>query len=262
MEHRARRRFGQHFLKDSGVIHRIISSLTPLQEERFVEIGPGKGAITEKLLRSTGVLDVIELDRDLIEPLRDRCAGLGELHIYNSDALRFDFNRLGSVERPIRIVGNLPYNISTPLLFHLLDQSRCIQDMHLMLQKEVVDRMAAVPGSKRYGRLSVMLQIQCDVMPLFNIDPKAFSPVPKVDSTFVRLVPFDELPFEIRDLSFFKKLVTQAFSLRRKMLRNSLGELVGPSQIEEIGVDPKSRAEQLAPVDFVNLANIACNNPL
>lgn len=260
MAHRARRRFGQHFLKDSAVIHRIVSSLTLLPGERLVEIGPGKGAITGELLKTIGKLDVIELDRDLITPLKQRYADLGELQIHSCDALRFDFNLLGSGEKPIRIVGNLPYNISTPLLFHLLEQSRCIQDMHLMLQKEVVDRMAANPGSKHYGRLSVMLQIQCEITPLFNIAPKAFSPAPKVDSTFVRLVPFNELPFAIKDPRLFRKLVAQAFSLRRKMLRNSLGTLIETWQMEKIGVDPRLRAEQLEPKDFVNLANIACNH--
>lgn len=260
MVNRARRRFGQHFLKDQAVIQHIISSLTPLPGERIVEIGPGKGAITGELLKITGRLDVIELDRDLIEPLKQRYADLGELHVYNCDALTFDFNLLGSAENPIRIVGNLPYNISTPLLFHLLKQSHCTRDMHFMLQKEVVDRMAATPGSKHYGRLSVMLQIQCVVTPLFTIASNAFSPAPKVNSTFVRLVPFEILPFEIRDPSLFKKLVSQAFSLRRKMLRNSLGELIKTSQMEKVGVDPRLRAEQLQPRDFVNLANMACNN--
>ena len=260
LNHKARKRFGQHFLQDQAVIHRIVNSLTLLPGERCVEIGPGRGAITGALLQATGRLDVIELDRDLIEPLRKRYADLGELNIYDCDALQFDFNLLGDAATPIRIVGNLPYNISTPLLFHLLEQSQCTRDMHFLLQREVVERMAASPGSKRYGRLSVMLQIQCEVTPLFNIAPTAFSPAPKVDSTFVRLVPFTELPFQVKDSSFFKKMVTQAFSLRRKILRNSLGALIDTSQMEMIGVDPGVRAEQLAPRDFVNLANIACNN--
>jgi 16S rRNA (adenine1518-N6/adenine1519-N6)-dimethyltransferase len=255
--HRARKRFGQNFLHDSGVINRIVQSIHPLPGEHIVEIGPGQGAITKELLKAAGKLDAVELDRDLIHPLAAMCGELGQLRIFNADALKFDFCELSEGE-PLRLVGNLPYNISTPILFHLLDQSHCIQDMHFMLQKEVVDRMAADPGSKTYGRLSVVLQTLCDVEPLFDIGPGAFRPAPKVDSSVVRLIPLDQPRFKINDLACFSATVAQAFSQRRKTLRNCLKGLLEASEIEALGIDPGIRSEQLFPEDFARLANAAC----
>ena len=194
MSHKARKRFGQNFLHDPGIIRRIVSSINPRPGDRLVEIGPGQGAITRELLQAAGHLDAIELDRDLIAPLAQSCGELGQLQIHCADALKFDFRGLADKGHKLRVVGNLPYNISTPLLFHLLEQADCIEDMHFMLQKEVVDRMAAQPGGKAYGKLSVMLQVQCEITPLFIIGPGAFKPAPKVDSALVRLQPHREPP--------------------------------------------------------------------
>jgi len=254
LNHRPRKRFGQNFLHDPVIIGRIISAIHPLPSEVLVEIGPGQGAITVPLLRAAGKLVVIELDRDLIGPLQVLCKDAGELTIHNADALSFDFCNINGTEK-LRIVGNLPYNISTPLLFHLLDQHQCIRDMHFMLQKEVVDRMAAEPGSSQYGRLSVMLQYRCRVNPLFNIGPGAFNPPPKVSSAFVRLEPFQMPPVKILDETLFAMLVRQAFSQRRKTLRNTLRELLGADEIASLGIDPSTRAETLDLQAFAALAN-------
>lgn len=256
--HQAKKRFGQNFLHDPGVIQRIIDSINPSREEHLVEIGPGQGAITRELLKRTGRLDAVELDRDLIHPLAVSCADLGELNIYNSDALKFDFSQLALDGRPLRLVGNLPYNISTPILFHLLQYAGVIHDMHFMLQKEVVDRMAAGPGSKTYGRLSVMMQAWCKIDALFEIGPGAFKPAPKVDSAIVRLIPYAEPPYVIDDSAYFSRLVTGAFAQRRKTLRNSLSKLMDADQIAAAGIDPSLRAERLSLGDFVRLANLAC----
>jgi 16S rRNA (adenine1518-N6/adenine1519-N6)-dimethyltransferase len=257
MSHQPRKRFGQHFLHDPGVIRRIVAAIAPQPGDHLVEIGPGEGAITFELLRAIGRLDAVELDRDLIEPLRERNSGIGELVVHGADALRFDFCSLAAGDERLRLVGNLPYNISTPLLFHLLDQSRCIRDMHFMLQKEVVERMAAEPGGKDYGRLSVMLQARCAVIPLFSIGPGAFRPPPKVDSAVVRLVQL-AMPPEIADQAVFARLVAAAFAQRRKTLRNGLKGLLSAEEIAALGIDPGVRAEQLPLADFVRLANAAC----
>ena len=256
--HKAKKRFGQNFLHDPGVIQRIITCIHPKSDEHLVEIGPGQGAITRELLKCTGRLDAVELDRDLIHPLAVSCADLGELNIYNSDALKFDFSQLALDGRPLRLVGNLPYNISTPILFHLLQYADVIRDMHFMLQKEVVDRMAAGPGSKTYGRLSVMMQAWCQIEALFEIGPGAFKPAPKVDSAIVRLIPYTEPPHTIDDTVYFSRLVTSAFAQRRKTLRNSLGKLMHADQITAAGIDPSLRAERLSLADFVRLSNLAC----
>lgn len=255
MTHRARKRFGQNFLHDPGIIRRIVESIAPRPGQHLVEIGPGQGAITRELLQITGELDAVELDRDLIEPLAQTCGPLGELRIHSADALKFDFCQLAAPGKRLRVVGNLPYNISTPLLFHLLEQAACIEDMHFMLQKEVVERMAATPGNKSYGRLSVMLQAMCEVTPLFDIGPGAFKPAPKVDSAFVRLQPYREPIIQISNHDTFSRLVTQAFSQRRKTLRNNLRELVSIETMEELGIDPGVRAERLTLEEFAVLAN-------
>ncbi len=256
MPHTPRKRFGQNFLHDPGIIGKIVAAINPRPGESLVEIGPGQGAITLPLLQAAGKLTVIELDRDLVLPLQARCREAGELVVHSADALRFDFCSLAGGSS-LRVVGNLPYNISTPLLFHLLDQHRCIKDMHFMLQKEVVDRMAAQPGSGQYGRLSVMLQYRCRVTPLFVIGPGAFKPPPKVDSAFVRLEPFTQPPVTIDDEAVFAALVRQAFGQRRKTLRNTLRELLDADEITAAGVDPGARAETLSLNAFAALANRA-----
>ena len=253
MSHRARKRFGQNFLHDPGVIQRIIQAIGPRPGEKLVEIGPGQGAITLPLLEACHHLDVVELDRDLIAPLALKASGIGELVIHQNDALQFDFSSLADGRR-LRIVGNLPYNISTPLLFHLLSQSGSIQDMHFMLQKEVVDRMAAGPGCNDYGRLSVMIQYHCRVQPLFRIGPGAFNPAPRVDSAFVRLTPGAELPVTVSDYDQFKNLVRQAFSQRRKTLRNTLKTLLSENAIRAAGVDPAVRPENVTIEQYAALA--------
>ena len=254
MNHRPRKRFGQNFLHDPAVIGKIVQAINPQPGDRLVEIGPGQGAITLPLLTAAGRLQVVELDRDLLAPLADKCREAGELAIHSADALTFDFCKLAAGE-PLRVVGNLPYNISTPLLFHLLDQHGCIRDMHFMLQKEVVQRMAAQPGGRDWGRLSVMLQYRCRVSALFTIGPGAFKPPPKVESAFVRLEPYDKPIVDVNDEKLFSELVRQAFSQRRKTLRNTLRGLLDANEITAAGIDPSARAETLRLEEFAALAN-------
>ena len=253
-----RKRFGQHFLHDPAIIGRILDALDARPGEPWVEIGPGRGAITVPLLERIGRLHAIELDRDLIAPLAARCAALGELHLHQADALRFDYCALaantGTAGASLRLVGNLPYNISTPLLFHLLDQTRCVQDMHFMLQREVVERMSAQPGNKRYGRLTVMLAARCRVEPLFRIAAGAFTPPPRVESAYVRITPWRAPPFEVADEATFARVVMQAFSQRRKTLRNALAGLVTTDSMSAAGIDPGARPETLSPAQFADLA--------
>jgi 16S rRNA (adenine1518-N6/adenine1519-N6)-dimethyltransferase len=256
LNHRPRKRFGQNFLHDPGIIQRIVQAIAPRPGDNLVEIGPGQGAITTELLSLVGRMHAIELDRDLVGPLAQRCAPLGELTIHSTDALKFDFATLADPGHPLRVVGNLPYNISTPLLFHLLDQATEIKDMHFMLQKEVVERMAAAPGSKSYGRLSVMLQARARVSSLFHIGPGAFNPPPKVDSAFVRLQPWETPPYRIDDWEVFGRVVAQAFSQRRKTLRNSLRQLLDEGTIIAAGLEPGCRPEQLSVDDFATLSNL------
>jgi 16S rRNA (adenine1518-N6/adenine1519-N6)-dimethyltransferase len=256
LSHRPRKRFGQNFLHDPGIINRIVTVIAPQPGERLVEIGPGKGAITLPLLQAAGRLQVVELDRDLIEPLQARCRGAGELVVHNADALKTDFCELSGGEK-LRVVGNLPYNISTPLLFHLLAQSHCIADMHFMLQKEVVDRLAAAPGSGQYGRLSVMVQYRCEVTPLFTIGPGAFQPPPRVESAFVRLQPWETSPVTVHDETMLGQIVQQAFGQRRKTLRNALRGTLDEAQIRSLDIDPAARAEVLGITDFARLADLA-----
>jgi 16S rRNA (adenine1518-N6/adenine1519-N6)-dimethyltransferase len=232
-----------------------VAAIQPRESDAIVEIGPGQGAITVPLLRAAGRLQVVELDRDLLGPLREQCRETGDLTLHNADALRVDFCRLTDMAAPLRIVGNLPYNISTPLLFHLLSQMRCISDMHFMLQKEVVERMAASPGSGQYGRLSVMLQFRCRVTPLFSIGSGAFKPPPKVESAFVRLEPYRQPLVQVSNQAAFETVVKQAFSQRRKTLRNTLRELMDAENITLLGIDPSARAESLGIEAFAALAN-------
>lgn len=255
MKHQPRKRFGQNFLHDPGVIRGILAAIHPKAGERVAEIGPGLGALTAPLLDALGELDVVELDRDLIPHLQQQFADSGELHIHNTDALRFNFCSLVPQGESLRVVGNLPYNISTPLIFHLLEQSHCIRDMHFMLQKEVVDRLAAEPGSGDYGRLSVMVQYHCRVERLFNVPPGAFNPPPKVYSAIVRLTPYREKPVTVRDEACLIRLVAQAFGQRRKTLRNNLKPLIDSTAIEAFGIDPGRRPETLTLLEFAMLAD-------
>jgi 16S rRNA (adenine1518-N6/adenine1519-N6)-dimethyltransferase len=248
-----RKRFGQHFLHDPSAIARIVSAIAPAPGQHLVEIGPGLGAITRPVLEAVGDLDVIELDRDLIPELRAHCGEAGELRIHQADALKFDLVELAG-DRQLRVIGNLPYNISTPLLFHLLLARDAIVDMHFMLQKEVVDRMVAQPGGKTYGRLSVMLQAHCEMRRLFDVKPGAFRPPPKVMSAIVRLEPHRRAAFPIPDPARFAEVVQRAFGQRRKTLRNALKGLVDPTGFEAAGVDPSARAETLPPAAFGRLA--------
>ncbi|MGE8251640.1 MAG: 16S rRNA (adenine(1518)-N(6)/adenine(1519)-N(6))-dimethyltransferase RsmA [Stenotrophomonas sepilia] len=250
----AKKQLGQHFLADRHYIDKIVMAVNPKDGDRLVEIGPGQGAITLPLLRVHPKLTVIEFDRDLIAPLTAAAEPLGELTIVHRDVLRVDLTELADGQ-PIRLVGNLPYNISSPILFHALEHAAVIRDMHFMLQKEVVDRMAAGPGSKVYGRLSVMLQAYCQVTSLFVVPPGAFRPPPKVDSAVVRLVPRDPASININDHTRFAEVVKAAFGQRRKTLRNALNNVVSAEQFAAAGVRPDARAEQLDVAEFIALAN-------
>lgn len=250
----AKKRYGQHFLHDPGTIERIARSIDPRPGDRIVEVGPGRGAITAPLLERLGALDVIEIDRDVVPALQARCAGRGELRLHLADALEFDFRALRGDGPPLRLVGNLPYNVSTPLLFHFIAQLDAIADMHFMLQREVVDRMAAAPGSGDYGRLTVMLAPHVAVEPLFDIGTGAFQPPPRVVSTFFALRPHPTPPFPLDDPTGYAQVVAAAFAQRRKTLRNALGGLLTARQIVAAGVDPGARAETLPPARYADLA--------
>ena len=255
MSHIPRKRFGQHFLHDQGILRKIVLAIAPKPDDNVVEIGPGEGALTLPLLRELGHMTAIELDRDLVPRLRAAAEGVGELDIVNADVLTVDFATLAT-KGPLRIVGNLPYNISSPILFHCIESIDAIRDMHFMLQREVVDRMAAAPGSKVYGRLSVMLQLVCGVDPLLGVPPGAFRPPPKVDSAVVRLTPRPSEERRFADPALLARIVKAAFGQRRKTLSNALGELADAEKIAQAGIDPRSRAEQLAPAAFVRLADV------
>jgi len=254
--YRARKRFGQHFLHDPKIIQRIVDAIAPKPGERLVEIGPGRGAITKPLLQRAGEMDAVELDRDLIPVLEAACEQDGVLRVHSGDILGIDLHSLRGTGERLRIVGNLPYNISTPLIFRLLEAKSCIEDMHFMLQKEVAERMTASPGTKIYGRLTVMLAAHCSVHRLFRVGPGAFKPPPRVDSVFVRIEPLQDPPFSIDDPEVFAKLVSHAFSQRRKTLRNAIRVFLDESDIRDLGLDPALRPEALAPADFAHLANL------
>lgn len=250
--HAPKKRFGQHFLHDPQVIAHIVRAFNPQPGQTVVEIGPGLGALTGALLRVLPSLHAVELDRDLAGRLRDN---YGErLDLREADAVVYDFCCLAS--RGLRVIGNLPYNVSTPLLFHLLSQP-CVADMLFMLQKEVVDRLAAPPGGKDYGRLSVMVQAQCAVERLFTVGPGAFSPPPKVESAVVRLTPYGSPPVPIDDPRVFARVVQAAFAQRRKTLRNTLKGVVTTEALTAAGIDPGRRAETLSLAEFAAISNRA-----
>ena len=253
--HSARRRFGQNFLVSPGIIRKIVDAIGPRPGDTVVEIGPGLGAITEPLLERIDHLHVVEIDRDLIARLSSRFPP-GRLTIHEGDALEFDFGALKG-PGPLKIVGNLPYNISSPLLFHLVAFAPLVHDMHFMLQKEVVDRMVAEPGSKDFGRLSVMLQYHYHMERMFIVPPGSFNPAPRVDSAIVRMIP-KKVGVEdatAKDLGLFARVVTAAFSQRRKMLRNTLREFISETDLAALGIRPTARAEDIAVADYVRLAN-------
>jgi 16S rRNA (adenine1518-N6/adenine1519-N6)-dimethyltransferase len=256
----AKKHLGQNFLHDNGVIAKIVQALDPKPGEVLVEIGPGQGALTFPLLRSHGELTAIEFDRDLHAPLQAAARDHGTLHLIQGDVLGVDFTALAAALAgtggQIRLVGNLPYNLSSPILFHALDHAAAVRDMHFMLQKEVVERMAAGPGSKVYGRLSVMLQAYCAVTPLFIVPPGAFRPAPKVESAVVRLVPKPAGQVEVADHRTFANVVRAAFGQRRKTLRNALHGVADTAQIEAAGLRADARAEQIEVAGFVRLANL------
>jgi 16S rRNA (adenine1518-N6/adenine1519-N6)-dimethyltransferase len=250
--HRPRKRFGQHFLKDPGIIEAIVQAIDPQPGDTVVEIGPGHGAITESLARRAGHLHCVELDRDLAAALRRRLGHRNNVTIHEADALKFDFCALGD---SLRIVGNLPYNISTPLLFHLIDCRDCVKDMHFMLQKEVVDRMTAGPGSKTYGRLGIMLGCHLSVDALFEVGPQCFDPPPAVMSAVARLLPLGNSRPDIDDEKLLGRLVATAFSQRRKTLRNALKTMLDETELRSLGIDPGKRPESIPVSAYVALAN-------
>lgn len=251
-KHRPRKRFGQHFLTDPGVIGAIVDAIAPQPDDVIVEIGPGPGAITAPIARQCKHLHAVELDRDLAARLRTQFAGNEHVTIHEADALSFDFAQLGS---SLRVIGNLPYNISTPLLFHLLEQRDHIRDMHFMLQKEVVDRMAADPGSKAFGRLTIMLGAYLDIEALFDVDRDAFDPPPAVMSAIVRLWPLPPDAINVRDKELLADVVAAAFSQRRKTLRNALKRHASEEELHALDIDPGLRPENVAIPDWIALAN-------
>ncbi len=253
--HKPRKRFGQNFLHDYAVVENIVACVQPKPGDHIVEIGPGKGVLTEFLLRPDIQLDIIELDRDLVSLLEKKFSCQENLRVYSADALQFDFSELRKQNEKLRIVGNLPYNISTPLLFHLFENVECINDMYFMLQKQVVDRICALPGSKKYGRLSVMSQYYCSPEMLFEVAPDSFDPSPKVMSAVIRLEPHAEPKVDVSSFACLDRVVKQAFSQRRKTLRNSIGGLISEDVIKLLSIDSGLRAEALSLRDFSKLSN-------
>lgn len=264
-KYKTKKRFGQHFLHDHHVIQKLIYEINPNPSDLMVEIGPGLGALTFPLLEKINHLHVVEIDRDVIKHLEQK--NNPKLVIHSVDALKYNFNELTeNNKKPLRVVGNLPYNISTPLIFHLLEplsntnqQQSTITDMHFMLQNEVVERITAKPDNKSFGRLSVMVQYYCETEYLFFVGPESFDPPPKVDSAILRLTPWAKRPYQATDDKQLSKLVAQAFSMRRKTLRNNLKKIISTEQIESLDIDPNHRAETLSVEDFVKLSNFVSN---
>ncbi len=251
--HRARKRFGQHFLHDRNIIDRILRAIDPQAGDNMLEIGPGQGALTYPLLQRCDRLTAIELDRDLVPILEQRAPAFGQLEVINADILEFELSSIANT-RKFRLVGNLPYNISTPLMFHLLESADLIEDMHFMVQKEVAQRIVAEPGDSSYGRLSVMLQCRCRCQHLFDVAPTCFRPPPKVDSAVIRLLPLARPKYAIGDAESFARIVQSAFSQRRKTISNSLKSLLDRETIIACGIDPGLRAENLEIADFAKLS--------
>jgi len=257
--HTARKRFGQNFLTDDNVINRIVGAIAPDNDHVMVEIGPGLGALTEPVATAIDNLTVVELDRDLVERLQNHPVLKDKLTIHQGDALQFDFGQLVVPGKKLKVFGNLPYNISTPLMFHLFEFAEQIETMHFMLQKEVVLRLSASPGNKAYGRLTVMAQYFCQVVPVLEVPPHSFAPPPKVDSAVVRLLPYAEKPFPCKDVNVLRQLCTTAFNMRRKTLRNNLKQVLSDEEFEQLGIDPNLRPEQISVEQYVAMANMVCN---
>ena len=253
--HTPRKRFGQNFLRDETVVNRIVSAVHAQESDHLVEIGPGRGALTGALVKIGCDLDVIELDRDLVPGLLAAFSIYPHFTLYSSDALDFDFTALAKGGERLRIIGNLPYNISTPLIFKLLENGGVIRDMHFMLQLEVVERLAAGPGGKAWGRLGIMAQYHCAVEHLFDVPPSAFHPRPKVQSAVVRMTPRDESPWPDCEAWRLERVVRAAFAQRRKTLRNTLKGLIDADGLEVLGIDPGARAETLGMTQFIAIAN-------
>ena len=260
--HQAKKRFGQNFLHDESVISKIVDAINPEPGENLVEIGPGLGALTEPVIERSGDISVVELDRDLAHRLRHHPFLAPHLTIYEDDALKFDFSKLASADKPLRIFGNLPYNISTPLIFHLLTFKDKVKDMHFMLQKEVVERMASGENCKAFGRLSIMTQYQCQVLPVMEIGPEAFKPAPKVHSAIVRLIPHKEIKNPVKDIKALNTVCLAAFNQRRKTIRNSFKKLISVEQLISLDIDPGLRPENLSLDTYVKLANFIVDNPV
>jgi 16S rRNA (adenine1518-N6/adenine1519-N6)-dimethyltransferase len=250
--HRPRKRFGQHFLHDAGIIARLVSAIRPQAGETIIEIGPGEGVLTGPLLEADAAVTAIELDRDLAAALPERLGFPGRLEVIQADVLEIDLGAVAGTD--LRVVGNLPYNISTPIMFHLFKWREAVVDMHFMLQKEVVDRMVAEPGSKQYGRLSVMAAFHCRMERLFTVPPGAFRPPPKVDSAIIRMIPRELDEETLSRLPQLEEVVRRAFGQRRKTLRNALKGVLDEKQIDAAGIDPKARAETLSLDQFMALA--------
>ena len=265
--HTARKRFGQNFLHDTHVIQNIVAAICPQKDQFLLEIGPGLGALTEPVAEQIDRLTVLELDRDLAERLRHHPFLHQKLNVIETDAMQFDFaqlyasEKLAEEQQRIRVFGNLPYNISTPLMFHLFKFCDIIQDMHFMLQKEVVKRLCAAPNSKAYGRLTIMTQYFCQVMPVLEVPPSAFKPATKVDSAVVRLIPHQQLPHAVKDLYWLNRVTAQAFNQRRKTLRNALSTLISPENLTALSIDLNARAENLSIADYARLADWLADNP-
>lgn len=254
MSRRPKKRLGQNFLRDSHILRRMVASIDPQPGQCCIEIGPGLGALTRPLLERLGYLGAIELDRDLIEPLRQRCEGAGALEVVQADALSVDFTRFQRGSEKLRVMGNLPYNAATPLLFHVTDFAAHLEDAHFLMQKEVAERMVASAGQASYGRLSVMVQYRCRVEPLFDVPAKAFLPVPKVTSTWVRLTPLPKARRWIQDESRLAKVVARAFGQRRKTLRNALRGIASEHDFKIAGIEPSARAETIDLEHYLRLA--------
>ncbi|WP_372872934.1 16S rRNA (adenine(1518)-N(6)/adenine(1519)-N(6))-dimethyltransferase RsmA [Shewanella sp.] len=253
--HTARKRFGQNFLTDGNIINRIVGAIAPDNDHVMVEIGPGLAALTEPVALSIDNLTVIELDRDLAERLKVHPTLKDKLTIHQGDAMKFDFSQLVVPDRKLKVFGNLPYNISTPLMFHLFEFAEHIENMHFMLQKEVVLRLSASPGTKAYGKLTVMAQYYCQVVPVLEVPPGCFTPPPKVDSAVVRLVPYAQKPWPAKDVELLRKVCNTAFNMRRKTLRNNLKPMLNDSDFEALGIDAGLRPEDISVQQYVAMAN-------
>lgn len=251
MKHIAKKKFGQNFLKDTSIIHAIIQTINPLSDDLLIEIGPGLGALTKPLLEKTNHLLAIELDRDIVAWMENEYSKKN-ITVFNEDILNFNFDQF---DQKVRVVGNLPYNISTPILFKCIDNITNIKDLHFMLQKEVVDRMIAGPSSSEYGRLSVMLQYYFAMEHLVHVPKESFDPEPKVESSFVRLIPYEHYPFVANNIEQFGRIVKEAFSQRRKTIRNTLKSFISENDFQKIGINPQLRAENLSVSDFVKISN-------